>query len=134
MNEDQFLDLKIEKLKKLLKLDDLLIEAMEKEDMDSIASFMEEKFMVINEIKAIDKKLKEKKREKVFAEQSEQREQKFRYIKQVLNRLKNKEERLLYMACEKMEHLEKELKQINEALKIKKSIKKDERKKVFLKG
>ena len=106
MYEEQLLDLKIEKLEKLLKLDDLLIEAMEREDMDSIASLMEEKFMIISEIKAIDGKLKERRKEKDF---SEQKEEKFRYIKRALNRLKDKEERLLYMAYERMEHIEKEL-------------------------
>jgi len=127
--EDQFLDLKIEKLEKLLKLNDLLIEAMEREDMDSIASLMEEKFMVINEIKVIDKKLKDKRKEKIF---SEQREQRFRYIKQALNRLKNKEEMLLYMAYEKIEQIEKELEQIDNALKIKEKYKKmKERKSIF---
>ena len=129
MYEDQFLDLKIEKLEKLLKLNDLLIEAMEREDMDSIASLMEEKFMVINEIKVIDKKLKDKRKEKIF---SEQREQRFRYIKQALNRLKNKEEMLLYMAYEKIEQIEKELEQIDNALKIKEKYKKmKERKSIF---
>ena len=129
MYEEQLLDLKIEKLEKLLKLDDLLIEAMEREDMDSIASLMEEKFMVINEIKVIDKKLKDKRKEKIF---SEQREQRFRYIKQALNRLKNKEEMLLYMAYEKIEQIEKELEQIDNALKIKEKYKKmKERKSIF---
>jgi hypothetical protein len=127
--EEQLLDLKIEKLEKLLKLDDLLIEAMEREDMDSIASLMEEKFMIISEIKAIDGKLKERRKEKDF---SEQKEEKFRYIKRALNRLKDKEERLLYMAYERMEHIEKELEQINKALRINKKYKKlKERKSVF---
>jgi len=127
--EEQLLELKIEKLEKLLKLDDLLIEAMEKEDMDSIASLMEEKFVVISEIKAIDGKLKERRKKKNF---SEQKEEKFRYIKRALNRLKNKEERLLYMAYERMEHIEKELEQINKALRINKKYKKlKERKSVF---
>jgi len=127
--EEQLLDLKIEKLEKLLKLDDLLIEDMEREDMDSIASLMEEKFMVINEIKAIDKKLKDKRKGKNF---SEQREQKFRYIKEVLNRLKNKEEKLLYMAYEKMSHIENELEQIEEVLKISKKYKRiKEKKNIF---
>ncbi len=129
MYEEQLLELKIEKLEKLLKLDDLLIEAMEKEDMDSIASLMEEKFVVISEIKAIDGKLKERRKKKNF---SEQKEEKFRYIKRALNRLKNKEERLLYMAYERMEHIEKELEQINKALRINKKYKKlKERKSVF---
>jgi len=127
--EEQLLDLKIEKLEKLLKLDDLLIEAMEREDMDSIASLMEEKFMIISEIKAIDGKLKERRKEKNF---SEQKEEKFRYIRRALNRLKDKEERLLYMAYERMEHIEKELEQINKALRINKKYKKlKERKSVF---
>ena len=129
MYEEQLLDLKIEKLEKLLKLDDLLIEAMEREDMDSIASLMEEKFMIISEIKAIDGKLKERRKEKNF---SEQKEEKFRYIRRALNRLKDKEERLLYMAYERMEHIEKELEQINKALRINKKYKKlKERKSVF---
>lgn len=129
MYEEQLLDLKIEKLEKLLKLDDLLIEAMEREDMDSIASLMEEKFMVINEIKVIDNKLKDKRKEKNF---SEQREKKLRYIKEVLNRLKNKEEKLLYMAYEKMSHIENELEQIEEVLKINKKYKRiKEKKNIF---
>ncbi len=125
MNEEQLLDLKIEKLKELLKLDDLLIEAMENDDIDSMVSFMEKKFIIINEIKAIDRKLKKR-------TSFEQREQKFRDIKQALKRLKNKEEKLLYMAYEKRESIEKELKKIEGILRIKRKYKKmRDRKNVF---
>ena len=125
MNEEQLLDLKIEKLEELLKLDDLLIEAMENDDIDSMASFMEKKFIIINEIKAIDRKLKKR-------TSFEQREQKFRDIKQALKRLKNKEEKLLYMAYEKRESIEKELKKIEGILRIKRKYKKmRDRKNVF---
>ncbi len=125
MNEEQLLDLKIEKLKELLKLDDLLIEAMENDDIDSMVSFMEKKFIIINEVKAIDRKLKKR-------TSFEQREQKFRDIKQALKRLKNKEEKLLYMAYEKRESIEKELKKIEGILRIKRKYKKmRDRKNVF---
>jgi len=125
MNEEQLLDLKIEKLEELLKLDDLLIEAMENDDIDSMVSFMEKKFIIINEIKAIDRKLKKR-------TSFEQREQKFRDIKQALKRLKNKEEKLLYMAYEKRESIEKELKKIEGILRIKRKYKKmRDRKNVF---
>ncbi len=125
MNEEQLLDLKIEKLEELLKLDDLLIEAMENDDIDSMVSFMEKKFIIINEVKAIDRKLKKR-------TSFEQREQKFRDIKQALKRLKNKEEKLLYMAYEKRESIEKELKKIEGILRIKRKYKKmRDRKNVF---
>ena len=129
MNEEVLLDLKIKRIEKLLELDDLLIEAMEKRHMDSIASLMEEKFLVINEIKDIDKRLKERRRGNF----SEQNRKKFRYIKQSLSRLRKKEELLLSMAYEKLEEIKMELEQVDEAMKIKEKYKemKKERKNIF---
>jgi len=129
VNEEVLLDLKIKRIEKLLELDDLLIEAMEKRHMDSIASLMEEKFLVINEIKDIDKRLKERRRGNF----SEQNRKKFRYIKQSLSRLRKKEELLLSMAYEKLEEIKMELEQVDEAMKIKEKYKemKKERKNIF---
>ena len=116
MHEEGLLDIKIKKLDKLLELDDLLIEALEKEAMDSIPPLMEKKFVIINEIKGIDKKLKDGRRGENF---SEHQKNKFRYIRQSLAKLKNKEEKLLQMAREKMDIIESNLVTIEEIFKVK---------------
>ncbi len=115
------LDKKIKALDKLLELDDMLMGFLEKEDMDSVASLMEKKFLIINEIKGIDRRLhREKKKNKNFYEQ--QRD-KFRYINRRLTKLKEKEEKLLSIAHEKMKKVETDLYIIEEIEKVRKKYK-----------
>lgn len=130
MNEEVLLNLKIKGIEKLLKLDDLLIEAIKKEQMDSIASLMKEKFLIINEMKDIDRKLKKREEWRNFSEQSKK---KFRYIGQILSKLKKKEELLLSMAQKKLEEIKIKIDQIDEAIKIKERYKdmRKERKNIF---
>lgn len=103
MRNEELLDLKIKKLHKLMELADMLIKALEEEKMDSIPPLMEKKFLIIDEIKRIDQRLD---KDKNF---SEQQKDKFRYIQKVLNRLKKKEEKVLYMAKNKRKNIEEKL-------------------------
>ena len=116
MHKKELLETKIKKLNELLRLDDLLIEALEKEIMDSIPPLMEKKFLIINEIKGIDKKIKDEGKGKNF---SEHHKDKFRYINRSLTRLKKKEKKLLKMAQEKMSIIEGNLATIEEIYKVK---------------
>ena len=116
MCEERLLETKIKKLDQLLELDDLLMDSLERETMDSIPILMEKKFLIINEIKGIDKKLKDRGHGKNF---SEHQEDKFRYINQRLHKLKKKEEKLLYIAQEKMNVIEGSLISLEEIFKVK---------------
>ena len=113
MHNEELLDLKIEKLRKLIELADKLINTLEEERMDSIPPLMEKKFLIIDEIKRIDQNLS---KDKNF---SEQQRDKFRYIQEALNRLKKKEEKLLHMARAKKKNIEKKLHTIEDTLRIK---------------
>ena len=116
MYKERLLETKIRKLDELLELDDLLIEALEKETMESIPPLMEKKFLIINEIKGIDEKLKDGGKGKKFAEQQKD---KFRYINRRLTKLKKREEKLLYMAQQKMDAIEGSLETLEEIFKVK---------------
>jgi len=113
VHNEELLDLKIEKLRKLIELADKLINTLEEERMDSIPPLMEKKFLIIDEIKRIDQNLS---KDKNF---SEQQRDKFRYIQEALNRLKKKEEKLLHMARAKKKNIEKKLHTIEDTLRIK---------------
>ncbi len=118
MHEDELelLEIKIKKLDSLLELDDLLIEVLEKDEIDAIPALMQKKMLIINEIKGIDKKLKDDRKGRNF---SEHQKDKFRYIRQRLIRLKRKEEKLLHMAREKMNMIEDNLIAIEEMFRVK---------------
>ncbi len=129
MNKEVLLDLKIKGIERLIKIDELLIEAVEKGQIDSMDSLMKEKFAIIDKINEIDNKIKEKGENKNFSEQDKKR---FRYIKESLDRLKKSEELLLSIAQQRLEKIRSEIQQIDETVKIMKKYNiKSERKNIF---
>jgi len=104
--EEERINRLIEYLKELLGLDNIFLEALKEGDLSKLNSFMEKRIHLIRHIKYL------------MSYFCEQKNEKSRYVKQLLRDIKEKEENIIFLASKKKDEIKMELKVIEDALKV----------------